>query len=103
MSQVIVTLSESALFDLEEIKDWYVEQAVPEVGEKILLEIFEHLEVLKSHPDIGRVVPEFGQSILREIIHPPFRLVYRRDKERVRVIRVWRGERKLKLSTEDTE
>ena len=34
----------------------------------------------------------------REIIYPPFRLVYRLDGKRARVVRVWRAERVLKLS-----
>ena len=39
------------------------------------------------------MVPEFGLAQLREIIHPPFRIVYRLDEARVRVVRVWRSER----------
>ena len=38
-------------------------------------------------------VPELGLAQLREIVHPPFRIVYRLDEERVRVVRVWRSER----------
>ena len=45
------------------------------------------------------MVPEFGLVQLREIIHPPFRIVYRFDGDRVRVVRVWRSERLLDLST----
>jgi toxin ParE1/3/4 len=55
------------------------------------------VDVLADHPDIGRIVPEFGQSFLRELIHPLFRIVYRRDPQRVRNIRVWRSERLLWL------
>ena len=45
------------------------------------------------------MVPEFGLVQLREIIHPPFRIVYRLAEGRVRVVRVWRSERLLDLST----
>jgi len=55
------------------------------------------VEVLADHPDIGRVVPEFDQPFLRELIHPPFRIVYRRDPFRVRIVRVWRSARLLRL------
>ena len=34
---------------------------------------------------------------LREIIHPPFRIVYRVENRRIRVVRVWRSERLLRL------
>lgn len=64
---------------------------------RFVAEIFEHVERLQKHPDIGRVVPEFGNPVLRELIHVPFRIVYRREKRRLSVIRVWRGERLLRL------
>ena len=53
--------------------------------------------------DMGRVVPEFDQPFLRELIHLPFRVVYRRDPRRVRIVRVWRSERRLHLPTDDQE
>jgi toxin ParE1/3/4 len=30
------------------------------------------------------------------LIHPPFRIVYRLDADRVRVVRIWRSERLMK-------
>ena len=50
---------------------------------------------------MGRVVPEFDQPFLRELIHPPFRIVYRREPERIRVVWVWRSERLLQLPTDE--
>ena len=77
---------------------WYAEQGVPEVGVRLVAEIIERAEALVEHPDMGRIVPEFDQPFLGEIIHPPFRIVYRRDSGAVRIVRVWRGERRLRLS-----
>jgi len=53
--------------------------------------------VLADYPDAGRVVPEFGQPFLHELIRPPFRIAYRRDREAVRVVRVWGSERLPRL------
>lgn len=92
-----VTLSESALADLEEIVTYYEEREVPEVGRRLVSEILDHLEQLSAHPGSGRVVPEFDMPALRELIHPPFRIVYRRQAKKVQVVRVWRSERLLKL------
>ena len=92
-----VTLSESAVGDLEDIVAYYEEQEVPEVGRRLVSEILGRMEDLSAHPDAGRVVPEFSTPALRELIHSPFRIVYRRQPRRVQVIRVWRGERLLKL------
>lgn len=97
MPRVVISFAESALRDLEEIKAWYAEQGVADIGERLIAEVFQRVETLADHPDIGRVVPEFGQSFLRELIYPPFRIVYRHDTKRVRVVRVWRSERLLRL------
>ena len=96
-----VSFSESALGDLTAIRKWYSEQGVPEVGERLVSEIVTQVEMLADHPDLGRVVPEFGQSTIRELIHPPFRIVYRRDSKRARVVRVWRSERLLRTVPQD--
>ena len=98
MPEITVAFAESALRDLEGIRAWYAEQGVPEVGGRLVAEIFQQVERLVDHPELGRVVPEFDQPFLRELIHPPFRIVYRRDPVRIRVVRVWRSERLLRLS-----
>lgn len=92
-----VTFATSAVVDLENVRRWYVERGAPEVGERLLREIAAAVEMLADIPEGGRVVPEFGVAALREIIHSPFRIVYRVDAERVRIVRVWRGERVLRL------
>jgi plasmid stabilization system protein ParE len=56
---------------------WYAEQGVLEVGDRLVAEVFLQIEHLVDHSDMGRVVPEFDQPFLRELIHPPFRIVYR--------------------------
>ena len=72
--------------------------ACPEVGERRLREVLAQVERLAEYPESGRVVPEFELTRLREIIHPPFRIVDRgSDHDRVRVVRVWRSERLLVL------
>lgn len=101
MAKVAIRLAESALADLESIRAWYAERGVPEVGERLLGEIVAGIEALADHPDLGRIVPEFDQPFLRELIRPPFRIVYRRDPKHVRVVRVWRSERLLDVPDED--
>ena len=101
---MVISFAESALRDLEEVRIWYTEQGVPDVGTRLVEEIFQRVQALADHPDMGRVVPEFDQPFLRELIHPPFRVVYRRDpNKRVRIVRVWRSERQLHLPTADHE
>jgi toxin ParE1/3/4 len=92
-----VTFAASAVADLEEIRAWYAKLQVPDVGERMLREVLSQVERLANFPESGRIVPEFDVAQLREIIYPPFRIVYRLDAERVRVVRVWRSERSLKM------
>lgn len=96
-----ISFAESALRDLEEVRVWYTEQEVPDIGARLVTEIFQRVQALADHPDMGRVVPEFDQPFLREFIHSPFRVVYRRDLQRVRIARIWRSERLLHLPALD--
>lgn len=92
-----ISFAESAVADLEDIRAWYAGLEVPEVGERLVRAVVSQVERLAEFPESGRVVPEFGVARLREIIHPPFRIVYRLDDGRVRVVRVWRSERLLEV------
>ena len=95
--RVAVVLTELALSDLEELVAWYNEQGRPETGAGTVADILSQLERLADFPDLGRVVPEFTHPLLRELIRPPFRIVYKREPAAVRILRVWRSERLLRL------
>jgi toxin ParE1/3/4 len=92
-----ITFAASAVNDLDAIRSWYADQQVPAVGDKLLREIVSQVERLGAFPESGRIVPEFGIANLREIICSPFRIIYRLDESKVRVVRVWRSERLLKM------
>ena len=92
-----ILIANSAYSDLEAIKKYYEEKSVPHVGKALLKAIIEHVQTLAENPDIGRVVPEFEEERIRELIHSPFRIVYLREHDSIHVIRVWRSERLLRL------
>jgi plasmid stabilization system protein ParE len=92
-----LSFAESAISDLEEVIAWFTEQGIPETGRKLVEKVIVQTERLTLYPDSGRVVPEFAMKDLREIIYPPFRIVYRREKGKILVVRIWRSERLLKL------
>lgn len=87
--------------DLEDLRSWYTEQGTPATGERILRRIVESIERLGDLPEMGRIVPEIGEESLRELVRPPYRIVYRVDPEGVRILRVWRSERLLRLPDDD--
>ena len=95
-------IAQSALEDLQAIQEYYKEQNVPHIDDDFVAAILEHCEMLRSHPDASRVVPEFNMDHIRELIHAPFRVVYLRQAKEVVLIRVWRSERQLELPANET-
>ncbi len=92
-----VTLSESALQDLQNIQQYYLNQGSTKTAEQLLEKIFAKLELLADYPEMGRIVPEFNMNTLRELIHSPYRIIYRCESQHIKIIRIWRGERLLRL------
>jgi toxin ParE1/3/4 len=99
---VKLLIAKSALSDLQGIQAYYSEQGVPEIGQQFVVAILKKAQRLIDHPDSGRKVPEFDQEQIREIIHPPFRIVYMRKSSTVNLVRVWRSERLLRLPGNET-
>ena len=96
-----IFVANSAYSDLEDIKEYYKNEGVAHVGKQFVKAIVEHVQTLADNPDIGRVVPEFGEEQIRELIHSPFRVVYLREVNSIHLIRVWRSERMLRLPEEN--
>ena len=96
-AKAAISFALSAVTDMEDIQAYYENEKVPDVGKRLAGEIIDQIERLADHPLSGRIVPEFNVEHLREIIHPPFRIVYRYDKKRARIVRIWRSERHLKM------
>lgn len=93
-----ILISDSAFNDLEAIKKYYLTEGVPQIGIEFVTKIINHIETIPINPEIGRKVPEFNENNIRELIHPPFRIVYLNEKKTIHVIRVWRSERLLNLT-----
>jgi plasmid stabilization system protein ParE len=98
---VKIFISSSAFSDLENIKEHYAEEGVSHIGEQYVVSIIDHIQTLSGNPNIGRKVPEFDEEKIRELIHPPFRIVYLREKTSIHIIRVWRSERLLELPEQE--
>ena len=89
-----VRLSHSARTDLEDIVRYISiddrEQAVL-FGRRLI----QYTKSLRQLPERGRVVPEFGDEHIREIIVRAYRIVYRLNhKQRlIEIIRFWHAAR----------
>jgi plasmid stabilization system protein ParE len=92
-----ITIAASAIKDLEDVQAYYSGEGAPDAGKRFIAQIMSTVEQLGAHPLSGRVVSEFHVEHLREIIYPSFRIIYRYDKNKVRIVRIWRSERLLRL------
>jgi len=86
--------SPSARLDLKDIAVFIAEDN-PSTAQRFVNSVFHAVERLTDFPDSGRVVPEFDDPNIREIIHRPCRIVYRINRENytVEIARVWHAAR----------
>jgi plasmid stabilization system protein ParE len=57
--------------------------------------LISETDKLQVFPDIGRIVSEYRNPIIREIIVRPYRIIYRVNHERklCEIVRVWHSAR----------
>jgi len=55
----------------------FISQDSPHYAGVIVSRLIAATDRLVPFPESGRVVPEFGNSSIREVIQPPYRVVYR--------------------------
>lgn len=84
----------SARLDLKELSS-YIAESRPEVSVRFVRSIFRTVEPLGQFPESGRIVPEFNDSGIREVIRKPCRIVYRikADAKAVEIVRIWHAAR----------
>ena len=58
-------------------------------------ELISETDRLQEFPELGRIVPEYKNDFIREIIFRPYRIVYRVDHENkfCEIARVWHSAR----------
>ena len=76
-----------AVEDVQEIRA-YIARDSQRYARIVVERLVAAVERLNDYPLSGRVVPEVGQSTLREVIEPPYRIVYRVRAELLEVVAV---------------
>ena|ERR1035437_1240803 len=95
---VKVNWTQFAIQDLSEIAEFISKDSV-RYAQMTLKYLFETPSLLKTHPKAGRIVPEFNDQNLRELIRGSYRIVYRIvDKQRVDILTVHHSSRLFKNS-----
>ena len=89
-----VVLSPSARADLRDIVR-YISLDAPDRALRFGQFLVSHTKRLAQFPELGRVVREFRDNLVREIIVRSYRAVYRRNHSArmVEVIRFWHAAR----------
>lgn len=87
-----ITWSPRSLADLESIHSFIaVDSSI--YADLVVRRLVTATERLAAFPEIGRVVPEIGERVLREVIVSPFRLVYRVRPAHIEIVTVFRSSR----------
>ena len=93
MAEVIWT--EPALQELEAIAE-YIALDNSTAASQLVSTVFDKTKRLESFPQSGRIPPELPNSVYRELVAPPCRVLYREDGKQVFILFVMREERQLR-------
>jgi toxin ParE1/3/4 len=89
-----VIWSPQSIRDVESIRA-FIAQDSPSYADLEARRIVAAVERLRRFPESGRPVPERQDPTIREIITPPYRIVYRLRSGVVEVATVFRGSRQF--------
>ncbi|MCW5825755.1 MAG: type II toxin-antitoxin system RelE/ParE family toxin [Gemmatimonadaceae bacterium] len=85
-----VRWTEHAFENLRGIHD-QIALSSPTVAREVAARLWEAVGQIREFPDSGRMVPERRSPDLRELVLPPYRLVYRRRETLIEVLTVFYG------------
>ena len=89
-----VVLTQQALSHLEALST-YIAKDSAHYAALTIAKILRRVESLQEFPESGRIVPEFEDPKLRELLWGTYRIVYRLKPELVEVLAVVHGKRQL--------
>lgn len=67
----------------------YIARDDYQTAERWALELMQKTDKLADHPRLGRIVPEYNEETLREIIAGNYRIAYRIKEEAIYIEAVW--------------
>ena len=86
--------SETASMRANEILDYIAKDSVNE-SKKWIKKVLTEVDRLEIFPEFGRVVPNFNDEYLREIIFGSYRIIYELKKDAIEILTVWHSRRLL--------
>ena len=80
--------------DLAAIRD-FIARDSPRYAALVAERIVAAVDMLVQFPLSGRIVPERSREDLRELVRPPYRIVYRVLEDRLDIVTVFRSSREI--------
>lgn len=77
MAAVEVRWTLRARRDVRAVRDYIAAQGSPVYGRHVAGRLFDRADLLATHPAAGRRVPEYDHPHIRELVEPPYRIIYR--------------------------
>lgn len=71
---VKVVWTDFAIHELDDIGE-YIAKDSQRYAKVVIQNLFESTDLLESHPKVGRIVPEFNNKNIRELIRGSYRIV----------------------------
>jgi plasmid stabilization system protein ParE len=89
-----LTWAPAARLDLKDLAA-YIAEDNPAAARSFVRSVFRIVERLSEFPESGRMVPEFNDRQIREVVRKPCRIVYRikREERNIEIVRVWHAAR----------
>lgn len=67
----------------------------PAAAERWIRTVFARAAQLRAYPESGQMVPELVRPEVRQLPHPPYRIIYRIDARQVTVLTIRHGRQEL--------
>jgi plasmid stabilization system protein ParE len=83
-----VVWSDEALYALVALEIKLAERYSDEKAAQIIDNLVHRVDQLRDHPQLGRVVPEYGQWQLRELVDKWNRVLYRLQPDAIEIVTI---------------
>ncbi len=93
MDHFTVIFAPRAERDLQAITYYIARHTDAQIADRFGNQLIDRALTLASLPERGRVVPEFGDPGIREILFKSYRIIYRVRGQAVEVVRFWHAAR----------
>lgn len=93
---VKIVWTEVSIKDLKEIFEYIAEDSV-RFATLTTQKIYQKAQLITNNPYIGRIVTEFNEKLIRELIEGNYRIIYRiKNDIQVDILRIYHSARSLK-------